>query len=127
MSAFDTNPFADPVDVNPFQVEPPNSQISPGPRAAAWASFARAGRRGVGGTDHLSNGRAVSEGWPIKVCMEAGLCNRWNCGKGAGRCKEVGSYSTPGCGPSDRPLLEKRAKHALVLERCLRVRKGSKM
>lgn len=66
MSSFDTNPFADPVDVNPFQVEAP-TQFSLVPKAAAPASFAGAGRRGVGETGCLPNGRMGSEGWPIVV------------------------------------------------------------
>lgn len=32
MSAFDTNPFADPMDVNPFQVELPTPRSLQGPR-----------------------------------------------------------------------------------------------
>lgn len=65
MSSFDTNPFADPVDVNPFQVEPSSYSSVQCPKAAARASFARAGRRGVGGTGCLPNGRAGFEGCPI--------------------------------------------------------------
>lgn len=64
MSSFDTNPFADPMDVNPFQVEPA-SQFSPVPKATARASFAGAERRGVGETAPLPNGRMGSEGWPF--------------------------------------------------------------
>lgn len=64
MSSVDTNPFADPVDVNPFQVQPPTPFSK---AAAARASFAGAGRRGVGETGCLPNGRMGSDGRPIVV------------------------------------------------------------
>lgn len=51
------------------------------PKAAARASFARAGRRGVGGTGCLPNGRAGFEGCPI-VAPGGGTSNRWNSGGG---------------------------------------------
>lgn len=68
MSAFDTNPFADPMDVNPFQVELPTHRSlecrrpPPGP-------FPSARRRGGGGTGRPPNGRAGSPGWPVVACV----------------------------------------------------------
>lgn len=71
-----------------------NSRLCLVPKASTPASFAGPGRRGVGGTGRLPNGRAGSESWPIIVTWGAGLAAGGPKGLGAVAWKEMGPSSS---------------------------------
>lgn len=100
MSSFDTNPFADPVDVNPFQVElttlnslqgrgPPPGPLPPSP----WRR-----RDGL-----LAQWESELRELTYRSVRKAGVTSRWH-GGGAGRCRWVVGWDFSDSVPCSPPV-----------------------